>query len=126
MDGGRRAFQPQGAAQLRQGQVGSAGQPGAQPLAVAREDLRLAPGAVVLGPEVAPKPEALAEEFFDHARRDAEAFGDLRACAVAFVAGAQDALPQVEGQGVHGTTLPHRIAMRLQFYLICSSLYDAV
>lgn len=106
MDGGQRALEAQHSAQLGQGEVGFPGQARAHPLAVPGQEPGLAPGSVVLRPQIAGQAHALAEKLFDHAQGDAENFGDFRARAAAFVVGGQDAFPQVEGQGVHATTLP--------------------
>lgn len=100
MQRGQAAVQPDGFAQLGEGQVGRVPEAPADGLAVGAEDFGLAPGAVVLRGDVADA-ASLLEELLDHAQGDAEAPGDLVADALARVVGGEDAFTQVEGERCH-------------------------
>jgi len=94
MDGGQRAFKPNGLTQFRQRQVRLAGQKGEHAIAVAGKNLWFAAGKMVAGADVA-RVAALLQQLFDHSQRNAETGGDFIAGPLLSVVGVENALTQV-------------------------------
>ena len=107
MDGGQGALQRQRGAQFLERQVWLPLQERTHLAMMTREDLRLAPGAIVARPDLSGV-AALLQELFDHAQRHLETLRDLFTRAFLPIVASQDPFAQVQGERSHGRSLPLR------------------
>jgi len=105
VDGGQRAGQPRGGPQFLEGQIGLFRQQCPQLVLMTGDNAGLAARAVMLGAEVA-KAAALLEELLDQTQRHPETAGHRLAGVLVGVIGGQNPFAQIQGDGLHPSSLP--------------------
>jgi hypothetical protein len=115
VDGLHGTLEPGGGAQFLEGEIVLFRQQGAEVAAVRAYDGWFAPGEAMARGNIAGA-QALLEEFFHQAHRDAETAGDLVASTLAVVIRRQDTFAQIQRSRSHGQTLSYPPKNGYSFY----------